>query len=102
VIRGFPQKIHAHENYCSCERSRQGVGLHYKGATKAQSFSVAGKFVECRHCENILFHKKKASLNNALSSLSGTEWLDRETSVLICANCSRIEWFFDDLQPKKS
>ena len=68
---------------------------------KAQSFSVTGKFVECRHCENILFHKKKASLNNALSSLFGTECLDRETSVLICANCSRIEWFFDDLQPEK-
>jgi len=48
------------------------------------------------------FHKKKASLNNALSSLSGTEYLNQEASVLICANCSRIEWFFDDLQPEKS
>jgi hypothetical protein len=25
------------------------------------------------------------------------EWADREASVLVCANCSRIEWFYDDL-----
>jgi len=69
---------------------------------KAQSFSAVGRLVECRHCENILFHKNKASLNTSASSIFGTEWLDREASVLICANCSRIEWFFDDLQPEKA
>ncbi len=64
---------------------------------KAESFRAAGKLVECPHCENILFHKKKFSLNTAMSSLTGTEWTDREACVLVCANCSRIEWFYDDL-----
>jgi hypothetical protein len=67
---------------------------------KAQSFRAAGKIVKCHHCENILFRKRKASLNTAASSLSGTEWTDHEACVLVCANCTRIEWFFDDLEPE--
>jgi hypothetical protein len=64
-------------------------------APAAESFHVAGKQVECPHCENILFHKREASLNTALSSLTHLEWTDREATVLICANCSRMEWFYD-------
>lgn len=70
-------------------------------APKAQSFRVVGKQVECPHCENILFHKRKASLNTASSSLTNTEWTDHQASVLVCANCSRLEWFYDDLVPDK-
>ena len=69
---------------------------------KAESFRAGGKLVECRQCENILFHKKKASLNTALSSITGTEWNDREACILVCANCSRIEWFYDDLEAEKT
>jgi len=68
---------------------------------KAESFRAAGKQCECPHCENVLFHKKKASLNTALSSLSGTEWYDHEACILVCANCSRIGWFYDDLVADK-
>ena len=67
---------------------------------KAESFRAGGKIVECPHCENILFHKKKASLNTAWSSLTGTEWMDREACALVCANCSRIELFYEDLAPE--
>ena len=69
---------------------------------KAQSFRAAGKLVECRHCENILFHKRKASLSTALTALVNLEWTDREACVLVCANCSRIEWFYDDLEAEKA
>lgn len=67
---------------------------------KAESFRADGKLVECRHCENVLFRKRKASLNTALSSITGAEWTDAEACVLICANCSRMEWFYDDLAPE--
>lgn len=66
---------------------------------RAESFHVAGKQVECPHCENILFHRRPVSLNTSLSSLTHTEWTDREASALVCANCSRIEWFYDELKP---
>lgn len=69
---------------------------------KAESFHAAGKQVECPHCENILFHKRKASLNTALSSLTNTEWTDRQACVLVCANCAHMVWFYDDLQSDKA
>lgn len=69
---------------------------------KAESFRACGKLVECPHCENILFHKRKVSLSSAFSALTNTEWTDKEASVLVCANCSRIEWFYDDLDPEKA
>jgi len=69
---------------------------------KAESFRAGGKVVECARCENILFHKKKISLNTAFSALSNTEWADRQACVLVCANCSRIEWFYDDLDAEKA
>jgi predicted nucleic-acid-binding Zn-ribbon protein len=65
---------------------------------RAESFRAAGKQIECPHCENILFHRRKVSLNTAFSSLVSLEWADREASVLVCANCSRIEWFYDELE----
>jgi hypothetical protein len=69
---------------------------------KAESFRVAGKQIECLQCENILFHKKKASLNTARSSLSNTEWYDHEACILVCASCSHIEWFYDDIVSDKN
>lgn len=64
---------------------------------QAASFRAGGKLVVCAHCENILFHKRKVSLNTAFSSLAGTEFADPHASVLVCANCSRLEWFNEDL-----
>lgn len=74
----------------------------FTAGPKAGSFRAGGKLVECAHCENVLFHKKKASLNTAYSSLTGTEWLDPHACILVCANCSRIEWFNDDLKEEKA
>lgn len=68
---------------------------------RAESFRAGGKLVECPHCENILFHPRKASLNTALSSFTRLDWTDHQATALVCANCSRIEWFFDELEPEK-
>lgn len=79
-----------------------GIGRGLKAAVKAlvgtepQSFRAEGKLIQCPHCRNILFYDRKASLNTTFSSLINAEWTDREASVLICANCSRMEWFLDN------
>ena len=65
---------------------------------RAESFQAGGKQVACSHCENILFHKQRIILSTTGSALTNTEWLDRSVSVLVCANCSQIEWFYDDLK----
>jgi uncharacterized protein with PIN domain len=62
---------------------------------RARSFRVAGKTVVCPHCENVLFHDRKASLKTSASELFNVAWLDRQARVLICANCSRLGWFHD-------
>ena len=68
----------------------------------ADSYRAGGKLVECPQCANVLFRKKKASLNTALSALTHTEWSDQEACVLVCANCSRIVWFYDDVEAEKA
>ncbi len=69
---------------------------------RAESFRAGGKQVVCPHCENILFHRKKISMHTAFSSLVNLEWTDGEANVLVCANCSRIEWFYDNVETEKS
>jgi hypothetical protein len=83
-------------------RGLKAAAKAFVSGPKAESFRAGGKLVECRHCENTLFHKKKASLNRAFSSLAGTEWADKEACVLVCANCSRMEWFYDDLAAEEA
>ena len=83
-------------------RRLKAAAANLLASPKAESFPAGGKLIECRHCENILFHKRRASLNTAVSSLTSTEWIDREACALVCSNCSRIEWFLDDLEPEAS
>jgi hypothetical protein len=65
----------------------------------ARSFRVEGKQVVCPHCENVLFHDRKATLNTRASEFFGFAWADRQAKLLICANCTRIEWFADSDAP---
>ena len=65
---------------------------------KAESFRAGVKQVTCPRCENVLFHKQRIILSTTGSAITNTEWLDRSVTVLVCANCSRIEWFYDDLK----
>ncbi len=60
-------------------------------------FRSADKVITCAHCRGLRFLKRKTSLNTAASSLFSAEWLDKEACALICARCTRIEWFYDDL-----
>jgi uncharacterized protein with PIN domain len=70
------------------------MGVFSKPA--ARSFRVEGKQVVCPQCDNVLFHDRKASLNTAVTEMFNLAWSDREARVLICANCSRLEWFLND------
>jgi hypothetical protein len=60
-------------------------------------FRSANKVISCPHCGGLRFLKRRASLNTAGSSLMNAEWLDQEACALICARCTRIEWFYEDL-----
>ncbi len=68
----------------------------------AGAFTVGGRKVTCPHCGGTLFSKRRASLNTAASAATNTEWLDSEATVLVCASCSRLEWFLSPVEPEKS
>lgn len=59
-------------------------------------FSAGGKAISCLHCGHDQFERRKASLNTATSSMTGTDWMDKEAVALVCEHCSEIRWFYDE------
>jgi predicted nucleic-acid-binding Zn-ribbon protein len=57
--------------------------------------TIARRALVCPHCEGTRFVTTKVSLNTRGSSFLNVEWLDKEASVMICASCTRMEWFYD-------
>jgi len=80
-------------------RGLKAAAKAFGAGPAAESFHAGGKKVACPQCENVLFRKRKASLSTSFSALTNTEWTDEEACALVCANCSRIVWFLDDLKP---
>jgi ribosomal protein S27E len=64
---------------------REGMG--------PSGYSVAGRPVRCPHCGETKFVASTALLNSSGASLVNLDWLDPSATVLICAECGRIEWF---------
>ena len=56
-------------------------------------FSVLGRPVQCRHCGGSQFKVGEAQLNTVLTTLLNLDWIDRSVTILICSNCSHIQWF---------
>jgi DNA-directed RNA polymerase subunit RPC12/RpoP len=63
-----------------------------------QVFRSASKIVTCGHCGGHRFLKRRTSMNTAGSSLMQAEWLDKQACALVCARCTRIEWYDKDLE----
>jgi predicted nucleic-acid-binding Zn-ribbon protein len=58
-------------------------------------FMAMGKQVICPHCNNRSFRFRNAQLNTPGMTFFGLDWANRTASVLVCASCSRIEWYMD-------
>ena len=65
----------------------------FKDANEPTAYSVAGKPVRCPHCGGATFAPSSALLNTRGSTAFGVDWVDPSASILICAECGRIEWF---------
>ena len=60
-----------------------------------QHYSIAGTQVRCAHCGGQDFDTGKSLLNTTGLSLLGLDWANREATVLICTDCSHIDWFLE-------
>lgn len=74
----------------------RGFTKGYKQQTSAEVFRVAGRQVACPHCENTLFLKYTLGVHEYFPLLPETS-RGRPVTCLVCANCSRIQWFADDI-----
>ncbi len=56
-------------------------------------FEVGGVRVKCTQCGGVEFDEGSALLNTMGLTLLGLDWANREASLLICMQCSHVEWF---------
>ena len=65
----------------------------FKDANEPTEYSVAGRPVRCPHCGERRFSPGSALLNTRMRSAFNIDWADPPATILICGECSRIEWF---------
>jgi hypothetical protein len=65
----------------------------FKEANNPTAYAVAGKPVRCPHCGGSEFAISDAMLNSRIRTGFGADWADPSASILICAECGRIEWY---------
>ena len=61
--------------------------------TEPSEYTIAGKTVRCPHCGHQKFTPGHALLNTKGRTFFNMDWADPSAATLVCADCSRIEWF---------
>jgi predicted nucleic-acid-binding Zn-ribbon protein len=64
-----------------------------KAALGPQGYAVEGRQVTCPHCGGQEFVEGSAMLNTAGMTFLELDWANKSAYTLMCAECSRIEWF---------
>jgi len=75
-------------------------GKAFFSKEQPQCYAVAGRQVACPHCGSEEFFHRRASVHGATSSFFNMEWTAPRAHLLVCANCTRIEWFYTDPEEK--
>jgi hypothetical protein len=65
----------------------------FKEGTEPSEYSIAGRPVRCPHCGEGKFAPGSALLNTRGRSAFNLDWADPEATILVCAECGRIEWY---------
>jgi hypothetical protein len=67
----------------------------YEGRDSGR-YKIAGSVVCCSHCGGEHFDTGNALLNTRGLTFLGFDFVDRGANLLICTNCTHIEWFLDE------
>lgn len=62
---------------------------------KEPHYEIAGEQIVCPHCGGQSFELGEAQLNTAGMTFFNLDWLNRNATLLICSDCSNIQWFLD-------
>jgi hypothetical protein len=77
------------------EALKAGARAFNEGAAPRE-YSVAGRPVRCPHCGQGRFVPASALLNTRGLTAFNVDWLDPSATILMCAECGRIEWFANE------
>ncbi len=75
---------------------KSGVAGFVEGIAEGEQpkgYAIAGRPVKCPHCSNSTFIQGSALLNSRGRTLFNLDWTDPAATILVCAECGRIEWF---------
>jgi len=62
----------------------------------AMRYEAAGKQIICSHCGGDTFAKDYRLLNTKGASFFNFDWANRDAIILVCHDCSHIEWFYEE------
>ena len=65
----------------------------FKHEQETKQFMVAGKAISCGNCGCTNFIRSESQLHTQGMTFFQLEWIGKSVFVLICSNCSKIEWF---------
>jgi hypothetical protein len=58
-----------------------------------KSYAAAGRQIRCGHCGGTRFRSRDLILDGRGASFFGLEWFSDGAVVLICGDCTAIQWF---------
>ena len=65
----------------------------FKEGTEPAEYSVGDRPVRCPHCGESRFAVGDALLNTRGATLLNLDWVNPSATILVCAECGRIEWY---------
>lgn len=71
-------------------------------SAEPQAYVARGRKIVCPHCAHDQFSRRKAMLNTRIATFFELDWVNRSSIVLVCSNCSMIQWFGESPEPVNS
>lgn len=66
-----------------------------------REYSIADRPLKCPHCGEQKFIPGRALLNSRGRTFFNLDWTDPTATILVCAECGRIEWFAKAPEPRE-
>jgi len=75
-------------------RLKRATKAAFEGGGATQ-YAQKGQKIACPQCGNDRFEEGSAQLNTAGMTALNLDWANRSATLLVCSQCSRIDWYMD-------
>ncbi len=87
---------HAEDDETKSSRIMESIRVSTKAVIEALgpgAFRVSGAKIVCPNCQHDQFQSQTVLLNTRGLTFLKLDWLNAAATILICSNCSLIQWF---------